>query len=149
MKRELDIARGHIKFCADIYRVQLRAGRHFVHEHPEGSRAWSMAELQEIMMHPRVGSTVLHMCSFGMVAEDEKGVAPVKKGTRVMSSSTEVLKRVARRCENETEKGHHRHVHLIQGRAKAAQVYPRAFSENICDGIAAQKKLEGSWNGES
>ena len=36
----------------------------------------------------------------------------------------------------------HRHVHLIQGRAKYAQVYPRLFSERLCEGIAAQKRLD-------
>ena len=43
--------------------------------------------------------------------------------------------------------GRHRHVHLIQGRARLAQVYPREFSLCICRGIAAQKRLDrlGLW----
>ena len=55
-----------------------------------------------------------------------------------MSSSPEVLKRLqgCRCC------GGHRHVHLISGRPQAAQVYPRAFSARLCEGIAAQKKLD-------
>ena len=31
---------------------------------------------------------------------------------------------------------------MVQGRAKAAQVYPRKLSLRICDGIAAQKKID-------
>ena len=38
--------------------------------------------------------------------------------------------------------GGHRHVHLISGRAHAAQVYPRQFCTTLCAGIAAQKKLD-------
>ena len=111
-------------FCIEIYRIQLEGRRHFVHERPEKSRAWEMHELTELMMHPEIGSVVLHMCAFGMVAKDEKGEAPVRKGTRLMSLSGEVLKPVDRRCSNESGQDHHRHVHLFQGRAKAAQAYP-------------------------
>ena len=54
-----------------------------------------------------------------------------------MSSSPEVLKRLRGcRCS-----GDHRYVHLVSGRPRAAQVYPRAFSERLCEGIAAQKRL--------
>jgi hypothetical protein len=51
-----------------------------------------MAELTELMMHPETGPVALQLCAFGMVAEDEKGEAPVRKGTHLMSSSGEVLK---------------------------------------------------------
>ena len=33
-------------------------------------------------------------------------------------------------------------MHLIQGRAKFAQVYPREFGVRVCEGIAAQKRLD-------
>ena len=66
----------------------------------------------------------------------------MRKGTRVMSSSEEILKRIARRCSNEDGGTQHRHVHLIQGRAKAAQVYPKDLASSICEGVAAQKRVE-------
>ena len=142
MKRQLDAAREHVRFCAEIYRYQLSQRRHFVHEHPEKSTAWKMKEIVELMMMPEVGAVTMHMCAFGMTGIDEKGEAPVKKGTRIMSSSMEVLKRVERKCTNGDGNKPHRHVHLIQGRAKAAQVYPRRLAESICKGIAAQKRIE-------
>ena len=81
----------HVKFCIciEVYRIQLEGRRRFVREHPETSRAWEMPELTELMMQPEIGSVVLHICAFGMVAQDEKGKAPVRKGTRLMSSSGE------------------------------------------------------------
>ena len=94
------------------------------------------------MLHAEIGSVVLHMCAFGMVAEDETGKATVKKGTRLLSSSGELIKRVDRRCSNEVRQAPHRHVHLIQGRAKAAQVYHRDLAVSICEGIAAQKRIK-------
>ena len=92
-------------------------------------------------MHPEIGSVVLHMCACVRSAwlVKTKGEGPVLKGTRLMSSSGEVLKRVDRRCSNECGQDLHRHVHLIHGRAKAAQVYPRELAVSICEGIAAQK----------
>ena len=36
----------------------------------------------------------------------------------------------------------HRHVQLVKGRAKQAQVYPPKFCAGVCEGIAAQKKKE-------
>ena len=37
---ELKNARRHIEFCIQLYRHQLRQGRHFLHEHPWGARSW-------------------------------------------------------------------------------------------------------------
>ena len=79
MRRQLEEGKRHIRFCIEIYKMQLEGRRHFVHEHPEGSKAWAMPEVVELFARPEVGSTVLHMCAFGMTAQDERGRAPVKK----------------------------------------------------------------------
>ena len=50
MKKELEDAKGHIRLCMELYRMQLKARRHFVHEHPETSRAWQMPEVVDMMM---------------------------------------------------------------------------------------------------
>ena len=44
---------------------------------------------------------------------------------------------MARRCP-----GDHEHVHLMGGRASAAQEYPQQLCEAICRGLAAQKRLD-------
>ena len=84
----------------------------------------------------------MHMRAYGMTAEDEQGEGLIKNGARITSSSEEVLKRIERRCSNEYHDDRHRHVHLVQGRAKAAQVYPRELGICIAEGIAAQKRIE-------
>ena len=142
MDQELREGKAHVRFCVEIYKMQIQAKRHFVHEHPEKSKAWQMPEIMDLMLKQEVDSVVLHMCAFGMTAKDDQGKGLVKKATRIMSSSAEILKRVNKKCTNadckegrtrtpsESAKGSvsaklHRHVHLISGRAKAAQVYPR------------------------
>ena len=66
-------AQAHTRFCVEIYKMQLAGKRHFIHEHPERSKAWRMAEMVELMMRPEVGSVTCHMCAFGMVSEDKDG----------------------------------------------------------------------------
>ena len=69
-------------------------------------------------------------------ASDAEGEGLVRKRTKIPTNSPEVAKRVARRCS-----GDNRHVNLIGGRAKRAQIYPRAFSRAFCEGVVAQKRL--------
>ena len=142
MEQQLRKAKAHIRFCVEIYKMQLAGRRHFIHEHPEKSKAWNMPEMVEMMARPEVGAVVCHMCGFGMMSEDKDGRGLVRKATRIMTSSGEVLKRLNVRCSNEGGASRHRHVHLEQGRARQAQVYPRRFCTRVCEAIAAQKRLE-------
>ena len=150
MKEELERGKRHIRFCVELYKMQVEAKRHFVHEHPARSKAWNMPELMnlkemiELTMNPAVGMIELDMCAFGMTSQDEAGEGLVKKTTRILSTSEEVLRRLSKRCENSgrSDEEKHRHVHLIQGRAQRVQIYPRRFAEEICQGIAAQKKCD-------
>ena len=60
-----------------------------------------------------------------------------------MSTSTEVIKRIAARCpiaKPDLSK-HHVLLPLESGNAKRCQVYPRDFSRKICAGIAGEKRL--------
>ena len=137
VERELNMGKLHMRFCIDVYRMQVKAGRHFAHEHPAGSTAWKMPEVQQFILEYGIDSVKMNMCSFGMTAKDDEGTGLVAKPTRIMSSSPEILKKIHKPCC-----GGHRHVHLISGKAKAAQVYPRRFCTAMCAGIAAQKKLD-------
>ena len=93
MANELARGKEHIRFCLEIYAMQLNGKRHPVHEYPERFRAWDMPEVIDFLLRPNVDSTVLHMCAFGMTAKDEQGEALVQKATRIMSSSDEIISR--------------------------------------------------------
>ena len=144
VQQEMDQAIGHLKFCIEIYRIQMKAGRLFMHEHPHSASSWKMKEVLEIMAMSGVGTVTIDMCAFGMVAVDQDGEAPAKKTTSVMSNSPEVLKSVSRKCANgdpSRRDEHHRHVQLVGGKAKACQIYPRDFCRAVCQGVASEKKL--------
>ena len=141
-EKEMKNARSHIKFCIELYRIQMSSGRFFMHEHPHSASSWQLPEIMEMLCHRDVDSVTCDMCAYGMVSEDEHGVAPAQKRTRLMSNSPEVIKRVGRQCANKDGNGGaHRHVQLLSGRAKKCQVYPGAFCQAVCEGVAAEKKL--------
>ena len=80
------------------------------------------------------------MCRFGMESHIDKKNGEsglVKKPTGFMSSSECIIKELARKCV-----GGHKHVHLMGGRAAAAQVYPPALCEAILRGTLKQKKTD-------
>ena len=80
------------------------------------------------------------MCQFGMTSHrDKKGgpIGPVLKPTGMLTNSWCLQLELAKRCPRD-----HEHVHLIGGRAAAAQEYPRELCESIRRGLAAQKKAD-------
>ena len=99
-QRRLENAKRHIMFCIELYNMQLRGGRFFLHEHPESASSWRLPEIMQMILMDGVLTTVCDMCAYGMVAVDELGEAPAKKCTRLMSNSPEVIKRVGKRCTN-------------------------------------------------
>ena len=79
-----------------------------------------------------------NMCRFGMESKDEIGTGLVKKPTKFMTNSRKVHDRLNVKCENNVlpEGEKHRHVHLISGRARQAQIYPKALCQAVLKGIA-------------
>lgn len=118
------------------------AKRHLLHEHPERATSRPMPEVLQFLCRPEVGAVTCHMCAFGMTSTDRYGEDLVHKATRLMSSLEELLKRMNTRCSDEEGGERHRHVHLVQGRARLARVYPMQFCIRVCEGIAAQKRRE-------
>ena len=149
-QRRLQIDKGHVRFCIEVYKMQMMAGRFFMHEHPNSSTSWQMPEMVALAAMGDVDSAVCDMCAYGMLAEDADGLAPAMKRTRILSNAAEVLKRIGRQCTNKESEERsrdkalekkHRHANLMNWRAKQCQVYPREFCRAVCVGVAAQKQL--------
>jgi hypothetical protein len=129
-----------LDFAMQIYEVQLKAGRHFLHEHPQSASSWQDSRMVKMLAHPRVNTVVAHLCQYGMKTMGDDGLwQPAKKATRFASSSEEVLRRLDRKCD-----GAHVHCHLTSGRAKHAAVYPPELCRAILRGIERQRLREGA-----
>ena len=87
-------------------------------EHPAEASSWDNRLVKALLAMPLVERVVGHMCMFDMVQEDNQGVARVKKATGFMTNSGCIAERLRVKCN-----GLHRHITLINGRARAAEVY--------------------------
>ena len=88
---------------------------------------------------PGVRRVVGNMCAHGMWQVDSEGPALVKKPTGFLTNSAKVAERVSARCS-----GGHRHVHLVNGRARQAQEYPEGLCVAICEGLREQLRADES-----
>ncbi len=108
-------------FAVAVYKLQVLAGRHFLHEHPAGATSWHHPAIVKLRATHGVDAVVAHQCEFGLETSAEGGGrAPAQKPTRFMSSSPAILKALSRRCQ-----GGHAHAPLLGGtRASDAAGYP-------------------------
>ena len=86
----LEKAKRHVKFCCSLYKLQSKAGRYFLHEHPWTARSWNLDCVEEVSQLPNVQKVQTHMCRFGMESHineknGEKG--PVMKPTGFLTNS--------------------------------------------------------------
>ena len=102
-----------------------------------------LREIQQLMLHPGVIKVVGHMCAYGMKSTDEKGEGLVKKPTGWLTNSPYIAEQVSALCSNRWKGRLHRHVHLISGRAKAAEVYPLKLCKAISTGLRHQFLADG------
>ena len=80
------------------------------------------------------------VCRHGMMQVDKVGPGLVKKPSRFMSNSQEIMKRIAIRCQ-----GGHRHITLEgSARTSKAQKYPLALCREVCIGIRKQCVLDSN-----
>jgi hypothetical protein len=134
----LEEGRMHLKVAVDCYLEQHNHGRFFLHEHPKPSASWQEPEIERLASLPGVYKVESPMCKWEMVAEDQQGVGYVRKDTCWLTNSPEMAKCIEGKCE-----GGHRHVHLINGRARAAQTYPPKLVSAILNGIRRELRVRG------
>ena len=97
-----------VNVAVRIAEMQLAAGRHFIFEHPLTAASWRLPSLIRLRKAAGVCEATLHMCMYGLTSTDAAGIAPAKKPTRILTSSTAIRDQLLRKCD-----GQHRHVQLI------------------------------------
>ena len=116
VKAAIDRGRKHLNFVTSLYRKQLFAGRHFLHEHPMTALSWKDVGIMSLARHPLVHVVVADQCQYGLRAPSpDGGTLPALKPTRFMTSSPEMAARLSRRCDRS-----HRHQQLVGGRCANA-----------------------------
>ena len=83
------------------------------------------------------------VCQVGMVSQDFHGTVPAKKPIKFMTHSNHIARWVRAKCTSDNW-----HVQLVDGRAKACQVYPRNISEAMLRGPEDQLVADGLRNSD-
>ncbi len=133
-----------LTFAAAVYKLQVLAGRHFLHEHPAGATSWTHPTIAKLLATSGVSAVVAHQCAFGLQTNTQDGGrAPAMKPTRFMSSAPAVLEALSRKCP-----GGHAHAPLLGGtRARDAAVYPPGLCKAIAQGAAEQLRRDNRARG--
>ena len=128
----------HLNFCVELYKLQYNHGRYFLHEHPASASSWQRSSIMELYKLSGVDRVVSHMCAFGMKSSDSHGDGLVYKPTGWMSNSPCILQELNKQCTNRLGGEQHRHVHLVDGRARQAAIYPEQVCTAVLTGLRAQ-----------
>lgn len=129
----------HLSFMVQVYREQMKHGRHFLHEHPEDATSWETEQMQALTNMEGVSEMVADLCRYGLAVKDRAGSLYRAHGSaRFVSSAPAVLRELCLRCT-----GDHDHIPLTCGRAASAFVYPPGLCRAILRGIVEQRRSEG------
>ena len=126
---ELSYAIHLVKNALELCTLQAKLGGTFVFEHPMGSKAWKLPCMQEFIQKTKgLVKQTFHMCGHGMTSMDQHGEGLVYKATTILTNNAVVADKVATKCS-----GDHRHVPLLDGRAKAASTYPPELCDRLIE----------------
>ena len=67
-----------MKFVFELYQLQVREGRWFIHEHPKESTSWKLKEVSSLRKVEGVFDVETDQCMYGLAARGHSGV-PGKK----------------------------------------------------------------------
>ena len=90
---ELQAAKVHLDCCMKIYKIQIREGRSFIHEHPHNSASWAEGNVKKIMTMEGIQMASVDMCAYGMRVDTGAHQGPAHKRTKIVSNFSEVIKR--------------------------------------------------------
>lgn len=111
-------------------------------EHPATAVSWATRTLSTLRGTAGVREVVGDMCAFGLVSVDCMGTGAVRKRTRFLTNSPHLAIRLNKRCTNSGSPRDRRHVHLLDGRAHGARIYPDALCDALCRGVRDQKTAD-------
>ena len=144
VKRQITRARVHLAFMCELYELQVRAGRYFLHEHPQSATSWQMEEVTRVLGLKRVQKVSCHQCQYG--AEHENG-QPIRKATSFMSNAPFLLDELQLRCQGRlgecSRRKGGRHALCMGRAARLAAIFPLQLCNAILRGFARQLTHDG------
>ena len=118
----------HLEFAVQIARLQRRAGRGFLFEHPKSATSWHTPSLARLAALPDVFNVSVDLCRFGL--KSLSGL-PALKPTLLLTNVESLATVLHRRCDGL----HAQHGPLLGGQAHLAAKYTPEFVNAILQGI--------------
>ena len=129
-KEAMQEAIADLRFCVELYKIQMDHGRYFLHEHPLTALSWKVKCMRDLVKHPDVKVVVGHMCAHGMTLDHNGRKEKVYKPTGWCSNSHYIRNHMQKLCDRT-----HTHISLQRGRAKHVAIYPTSLCLSILRGI--------------
>ncbi|CAK0826820.1 unnamed protein product [Prorocentrum cordatum] len=130
------IGHEHLRFVMELYTLQVKHDRTFLHEHPWSADSWDLDIVKDVMALPGVAVGRGDQRAFGLVVADAHGDRLAKKPTGWMSNNKEVLDEVCKRCPNDTGIGsRHEHSTFVGRNMRVAERYPVKLLRAILRGL--------------
>ena len=142
VNHRMEYGRKHLRSGAKLYAIQWRAGRYFLHEHPEGASSWEEQCIKSLLAKEDVIRVDADQCMYGLKSYDGERGGPARKGIGFMTNSVCIANKPRRRCPNRTGQQVHNHVALENGRTRAAQIYPDGLCKVIGKGLQEQTEMD-------
>lgn len=93
-------ARVLLNFALETYELQLRSGRHFLHEQPAQASSWKEPRVMQLRKDRRVSEIVGDRCCYGFEVWDKlRCKQPAPKPARFLCSSPEITRHLSLRCK--------------------------------------------------
>ena len=144
VEQEHVAAKVHIEFMCELYRVQIDAGRYFLHEHPATAASWREEPIEDVLAHEDVECVVGDRCQYGQ--EDGEG-NPVKTPTKFPTNSSEVLKALSKKCHGREGRckrpGGGTHVKAQGSVTAGTAIYSFGMCKAILVGFRNQLRVDG------
>jgi len=139
----LEVGKDILKTICESYKQQMKRGRYFLHEHQKNAKSWGEKCVKEIAERDDVFVVEGPMCGWGMKAS---GKSYVREMTKWMTNSEELAIALRGICDSQKPgKPWHRHVHLVNGRAKMIRTYPPGLIRAILKALKKQMQRDGEY----
>ena len=138
VQQRLQYGRTHLDFRLQLYEVQWREGRYFLHGHPQNASSWQESGGKRLLARAGVQRVVGDQCVYGLKTKDGERPGPARKSIGFLTDSPCIAQALRRRCPNTTGTRVHDHMILEGSSTKAAQVHPPGLCRAICQGFQAQ-----------
>ena len=142
----LQEARRHLSLCFQMYNKQHDEGRLFLHEHPHGAGSWREPCVERLLSRSGVWWVRNDQCEAGqgITMPDGEWIS-ARKTTGWITNSRCIADELASfQCRNrDPDAEPHAHAWLVNGRAKATEVYPEVLVSSILRGLRRHLQIEG------